>query len=319
MRKRKRGNKTFYYFEVNKDGERKLIALGDDYHEALINYSNKIINAKSDDRLFISVVDRYFKEVAPKKAERTQKDNKKEVQFLLTFFKEAPIDAIKPKHVRQYLDWRSDAPIRANREIALFSHIFNMARAWGYTDNQNPCEGVKKHKETGRTQYITDDLYKKVYDCACQLLKNAMDLAYLTGQRPADVLKMKWSDVYEDVGRQYLFILQNKTGSRLSIPIDGDLAALLDKMDKGTKTILNLSDGALRSRFDKAREAAQIPKNDFQFKDLRAKAAEDTTTSSSLKDAQALLGHKNETMTRHYANRSEKGHKVEVKIKLKKD
>lgn len=319
MRKRKRGNKTFYYLEVNKDGERKLIALGDDYHQALINYSNKIINAKSDDRLFISAVDRYFKEVVPKKSKASQLDNKKQIKKLLEFFKDAPIECVKPKHVRQYLDWRADAPIRANREIALFSHIFNMARAWGYTDNQNPCEGVKKHKETGRTNYVTDELYKKVYDCADDKLKKAMDLAYLTGQRPADVLKMAWSDIYEEGDSSFLFIKQNKTGMRLSLPIEGDLKKLIDSLNQSNETLLGLTITMLRNRFDAARESAKIDKSTFQFKDLRAKAAEDTASLSSLKDAQSLLGHKNESMTRRYAQRAEKGHKVEVKIKLKKD
>ena len=39
----------------------------------------------------------------------------------------APIDAILPQHIARYRDARS-APVRANREIARLSHVFNMAR-----------------------------------------------------------------------------------------------------------------------------------------------------------------------------------------------
>jgi integrase len=51
---------------------------------------------------------------------------------------------------------------------------------------------------------------------------------------------------------------------------------------------------ALRSRFDKAREAAGVS---FQFRDLRAKAATDT---EDLAHAQRLLGHKNRSTTEIY-------------------
>lgn len=42
-------------------------------------------------------------------------------------FDTAPIDAILPQHIARYRDARS-APVRANREIARLSHVFNMAR-----------------------------------------------------------------------------------------------------------------------------------------------------------------------------------------------
>lgn len=55
-----------------------------------------------------------------------------------------------------------------------------------------------------------------------------------------------------------------------------------------------LSQGALRSRFDKARTLAMV---DFQFRDIRAKAATDT---GDLAHSQKLLAHKNREMTEHY-------------------
>lgn len=50
----------------------------------------------------------------------------------------------------------------------------------------------------------------------------------------------------------------------------------------------------LRSRFDKARRLAGV---DFQFRDIRAKAATDT---GDLSHSQKLLGHRNREMTEHY-------------------
>lgn len=85
--------------------------------------------------------------------------------------------------------------MRANREKALFSHVFNKAREWGYTSAQNPCQGVKGYRETGRSRYITDEEFEKVRAVAHFTVAGAMELALLTGQRPADVLKLKRTDI----------------------------------------------------------------------------------------------------------------------------
>ncbi len=66
----------------------------------------------------------------------------------------------------------------------------------------------------------------------------------------------------------------------------------------------------LRGRFDKAREAAGIPKSAFQFRDLRAKGGTDTAESSGdTLQARDQLGHTTVTMTEHYI-RDRKGKKV---------
>ena len=51
---------------------------------------------------------------------------------------------------------------------------------------------------------------------------------------------------------------------------------------------------AMRGRFNKARTLAGV---EFQFRDIRAKAATDT---GDLAHSQKLLGHRNREMTEHY-------------------
>ena len=130
---------------------------------------------------------------------------------------------------------------------------------------------------------------------------DAMDIALLTGQRPADVLKIKRTDIRDGA----LWIVQNKTGARLGIEITGELATVIDRINQRPRKAISafliqdengqpLSKGALRSRFDKARTLAKV---DFQFRDIRAKAATDT---GDLAHSQKLLAHKNREMTEHY-------------------
>ena len=134
-----------------------------------------------------------------------------------------------------------------------------------------------------------------------------MDLALCTGQRPADVLKI----VVADIAGGRLSITQNKTGKKLRVAIEGDLADTIARImakprDSVNQSLLQDLDGqrltyfALRSRFDKAREKAGM---NFQFRDLRAKAATDTY---DLAHAQRLLGHKNRSTTEIYT-RERKG------------
>ncbi len=129
----------------------------------------------------------------------------------------------------------------------------------------------------------------------------AMDLALLTGQQPADVLMRKRMNIRDGA----LWIVQNKTGQRLGVEVTGELAAVIARIDERPRLAISawliqdengqrLTQYALRSRFDKARTLAKV---NFQFRDIRAKAATDT---GDLAHSQSLLGHKNRDMTEHY-------------------
>ncbi len=258
------------------------------------------------------MAERYRIEVMPTKALETQKDNEKSLNWLLKFFNDppAPLDVIRPINIRQYMDWRKKSPVRANREKALFSHMFNKAREWGYTDNQNPCAGIKGFKETGRDVYVSDELYKTVWDVAEQPLRDTLDLAYLTGQRPADVLKMRADDIINNE----LHISQNKTKQKLRIIVDGSLKELLDRLPKEGKLLRNqdgfdLTQRNLRTLFDNARIKAGVNFDDFKFMDVRAKAGTDKEEYQGMAAAKDQLGHKNESMTRRYV-RHKRGKKV---------
>lgn len=326
MRLRKRGAKIWYYYDTG-GKPRKEIPLGSDYAIALKKWAELQIDSKprhSDIITFRYVTERYLKEVLPKKALNTQKGNIKELSNLYKFFDvpPVPIDKIQPIHVRQYLDWRigQGAKVAANREKALLSHIFNKSREWGYTDKANPCSGVKGTKEQGRKSiYIEDEIYDAVYQAASVPLQDAMALAYLTAQRPSDVLRMSERDIKDN----FIEITQNKTQKRLRISIEGELSELINKImsrKSGYKIrCLNLivnhkgqpfTAVMLKQHFNKARDLAGVDKSQFQFRDLRAKAGTDKAESSGdIRQAQRQLGHANVTMTEHYT-RNRKGDKV---------
>ncbi|WP_446326618.1 tyrosine-type recombinase/integrase [Burkholderia pseudomallei] len=313
--KRTLRGKTYYYYDMG-GKPRRWQPLGGDFVEALRLYADLEQGNRHPQSLltFRHVAQRYMMEVMPTKARETQRTNTLQLERLYLFFDNppAPLDGIKPIHIRKYLDWRKATPVSANREIALFSHIFNKAREWGATDQPNPCAGVRKHKEDGRDVYVDDELYKAVWSKADVPLREAMELAYLIGQRPADVLKLDQRDIRDGV----LMIMQNKTKTRLRIEIVGALATLLRQIAErkatlkvcSTRLIVDedgnaLGQAALRFRFDRARTLAGIEKAAFQFRDLRAKAGTDKEDAEDLRSAQALLGHGSIAMTEHYVRK----------------
>lgn len=341
IRARQRGEKTWYYYDAG-GKPRKEIPLGSDYALAVKKWAELEASGPSPHPAIITfryAAQRYLREVVPTKAPATQKDNERELAQLYKWFDEppAPLDQIEPIHIRQYLDWRTEngtkARTRANREKALFSHIWNKAREWGYTKLANPCEGIKGFTEYGRSDvYIEQNIFDPVYHEADQPLRDYMDLMYLAGQRNSDILGAKETDIKDGE----LWITQRKTrkgkpGKRLRITIQGQLAQVIERImerKRGYKVrslslIVNekgqpLTYWAARDRFDAARQAAikEHPEltddiKNFQMRDLRAKAGTDKAEDSGdIRQAQKLLGHSTVTMTEHYV-RGRKGDKVE--------
>lgn len=310
----------YYYNGRDANGKRKEIPLGGDLDQAKVEWARLERRAPpKPSHLLGSLFDRYVKEIIPTKGLRTQSDNMKELKQLRKAFEKAPIDSITPQVVAQYRDART-AKVRANREIALLSHMFTIAREWGLTSNANPCFGVRRNKEKPRDYYAGEIVWNAVYTEAVQELKDAMDLAYLTGQRPADVLKVATTDLNAD----FLMVKQGKTKKKLRLRLEdagvqSALSAFINDLQErralaGIKTStlitntsgLRMSQQMLRNRWDEAREKAAIKAGadgdsslavlirEFQFKDIRPKAASEI----ELAHASRLLGHSTEEMTK---------------------
>lgn len=322
-RKQKSGV-VFYYFDLG-GKPRKELPLGSDYVLAVRQWSELMqrddVAAMVTD--FKGLADRYERDVLPLQAKSTQATRKGDMKLLREFFctpTPAPLGSIKPQHIAQLLQWKRKNPTTANRLKRVFSHMFNMARAWGYTDKENPCTGVRGFELPKREVYITDEVYRTIWSTAPAPLRDTMDLAYLTGQRPSDTLRMTERDIADGV----LAIRQGKTKAKLRIRIEGDLAATIDRITArkakhkvwcANLTVnmhgMPLTKATLRGQFEQAREAAakanprlatEIRK--AWFYDLRAKAADDTAELHGDQAAANLLGHDSVSTTQaHYLRR----------------
>jgi integrase len=279
--------------------------LGKDRAVALMEWARREGRAAPADAVtFAAAAIRYRRECLPLRAPATQRDYGAILARLERVFGAMALDALRPQHVRQYLDRRAGSPVSANREVAVLSLVLAQARQWGMTDATNPCTGVRRHAERARTVLVTAEAYQAVYAHADELLRDAMDLLYLTAQRPGDVLRFTRQDVRDGL----LHVRQSKTGQALRIRVAGPLAAVIERCLQRPARIKSMyllatDDGSrmtaatLRSRFDKARAAAG---QTWQIRDLRARAATETTDAGNTEAAQALLGHRSVTTTERY-------------------
>lgn len=150
-----------------------------------------------------------------------------------------PVAAIETKHVLSLRDRFGKQPATANNLMRALSSVltWGLPRGWSKT---NPCLGVKKLKGVGTYSPWSWDEIVLFRTHARPRLWQAAALALYSGQRQADVLKMRWSDL--DSGMMH--VVQEKTGAELWIPMHADLKAVLAEMPRLADTILTTERGS---------------------------------------------------------------------------
>lgn len=252
------------------------------------------------------VLARYERDVLPKKAASTQKVQRRQLGYLREVFGAMRLGDVKRKHIARYLDQRS-SPTQGNREIALLSHAYTKAIRWGLADD-NPCRQVERNKEKPDDRYITDTEFMAVYRLAPGPVRDAMAIAYITGQRQADVLSLSRSQLSDD-GIEFK---QAKTGARVLVEWTPALRKAVNRSlgrrgvesmrwvilsERGQRYTSSGFQTAWQKLMRKAVEAGAISER-FTFRAIRAKARSDG-------DDKYLLGHVNpDAMARIYQRKA---------------
>lgn len=255
--------------------------------------------------LMAAVIQRYRQEVLNKKAANTQKTQLKQLDRLQKAFGHMRPADIRPAHIAQYHDLVGQAaPYQANRELALITHVLKYAVRWGHIDD-NPAREIQRHPEKPRERYITDAEYAAAHALAPRWVQIVMDLAYITGQRRADLLSLQRHQITADG----LLIQQSKTGKRLLLEWTPDLRSIINAAQQelpapGVQSVYIICDQRGQKRRDAAFTTAWTRLMDkamkegilaekFQFRDIRAKAGSDSDGKH--------LGHQSPaTLQRHY-------------------
>lgn len=186
----------------------------------------------------------------------------------------------------------------------------------------NPAMATKQPRHKVTRQRLSFEEWLKIYEASENqqpYLQSGMLLALVTGQRLGDICKMQFSDIWDDM----LHVQQEKTGSRLAIPLDLKCEALnmtlRDVISKCRDAVVSkylvhfrhstsqsvrggsVSSSSLTTTFKKAREKCGIEWE----KGTAPTFHEQRSLSERLYreqgiDTQKLLGHKSRKMTDKY-------------------
>lgn len=193
------GKRTTTYYTI--DRHNKYINLGHDLREAkkqLLELEGEAPEPGTIADHLDDLIKSRLKLVRTKKLSiRTVESNEAEVIHLKEAFGKMMPKALKPSHVWLYLHkYRgAESPVRANREIALLSTLFNGLLGAGIIDH-NPCVGVERNIEVPRDRLVSDSQLKSFmkycwrHGDAGRRMALAAYLAYLTGKAQGQILKL---------------------------------------------------------------------------------------------------------------------------------
>jgi integrase len=293
---------TYRYAAFDPVTRRNLapINLGQDKAAALKKWAE--IVGKTPDNHAVTVAalwSRYAQEELPKKSPASQASNRQQWSQLVKVFGEVAIHALTAQDAFIYLDLRGKrSPVQANREIALLRHMLTKARHWGLLSVNLLLNLQYRNAETARSRYVTDEELQAAIEAARPWLGALMWLAYLTGLRRGDLLRLTRFDCKED-GVHWV---ERKTHKRVVIAWSDELRNIIDKaLEESPDTrLFPYTESAVNNAWGRfQRTWAASGQERFLLRDLRAKHASDFEAQGG--NATTQLGHSTRAVTtRHY-------------------
>lgn len=138
------------------------------------------------------------------------------------------ISSVDVRDIAQLLDEYITAgqPSMAQVVRSVLIDVFKEAQHYGEVPpGYNPALATKQPRRKITRQRLSLEEWQKIFDIADarhRYMGNAMLLALVTGQRLGDISRMKFSDIWDD----HLHVIQEKTGSKIAIPLSLRLNAI---------------------------------------------------------------------------------------------
>jgi integrase len=209
---------------------------------------------------------------------------------------------------------KDGAPYQANRTVALFSKMMNLAIRWGWRTD-NPCKGIERNDENKRERYLTPDeldrLGKALAKCPDQQGANIIRLLLLTGSRSGEVRSMRWADLDLKGGIWTKPASSTKQRRLHRIPLSAPARDLLEQIRHGATGnavfVFPSSTAATEHRAELKKAWKWLYKTaklrNLRVHDLRHSYASILASSGhSLPIIGRLLGHTQPTTTSRYAH-----------------
>lgn len=186
---------------------------------------------------FQEVFDEYLKYKRKKNgtpvAERTKAEYQNLVRLYLAHIAPMKLSAITHEKVAQLSrKVGADAPIAANRMLAVVRAVFNYARDRRLYSGDNPAQGVRGFAETSRERFaLSDELPQLFQAIADSSQRDYFLLALLTGARRSNVCEMAWRDL--DLERGIWRLGMTKNGTSQNVTLSPEAVAVLVARKEG--------------------------------------------------------------------------------------
>ncbi|EEH92578.1 prophage lambda integrase [Citrobacter portucalensis] len=318
------------------EAEAKAIAteanarLAEQRSRQVLAISDRIATSKGKAITTVTWLERYWKIQEERLAsgdikENTYKQKAKPVALLKERAGMKLISSVDVRDIAQILEEYLSAgqPRMAQVVRSVLIDVFKEAQHYGEVPpGHNPALATKQPRRKITRQRLSLEEWQKIFDIADkkqQYMGNAMLLALVTGQRLGDISKMKFSDIWDD----HLHIEQEKTGSKIAIPLSLRLNSInwslrdvvarcrdyavspylvhffrtTSQAERGTQVKSN----TLTMNFSKARDLARIDWGNgtpATFHEQRSLA--ERLYEAQGVDTQKLLGHKSPNQTAGY-------------------
>ncbi len=259
---------------------------------------------------FGELCEKYIKRHAKVKKSSFRQDERRIDRYLRPMLGSSILsDISRPRVGMLHSQIGEDAPIQANRVLALISKIWECGRSWGFLEESvpNPCRGIEKFPEQTREVYVSKDKMPALISAIEQdhdpWARAAIWMFILTGLRKTELLSLKWSQIQRDPPEIILPKPKQKTPHR--VPLVDTAMRILDALPRetGPWVFPGKSDGHLvdlKRPWERIRQACGIP--DLRLHDLRRTVGAWLSQSNvSLHIIGSVLGHKQATTTEIYA------------------
>lgn len=269
-----------------------------------------------------AAIERYLENVSSQKRPNSDRRDRIAAKAILEKFgNEISLADVSSQRLASYRDVRMKqvTPSTIQKEFALLSHLFNVARKeWGLPIS-NPVGEITRPKiNNGRTRFLTTEEAQKLLDAA-RTSRNKKLYHYLllmmhTGMRPSEAAGLKWENIDLEARLVKLYVtktemrfvpLTQKAAETLQsiLPDDcqGDTLVFLPNDCHLTTLLKNRPNLYFRKAFDTVRKKVGL--DDVHLHDLRHTAASHLLMAGAdLRTLAEILGHKTLQMVHRYTH-----------------
>lgn len=318
--------KSGRYYLVQADGAlRKWVALTK-VQEGLPAFYRALADAHAKHLVSDSIpalIADWQKDVMPKHAPKTQKDEKRRMQIIAGSFDDFRACDMRSPDVADFLKHFESKPRTHNMMRADLRELMRYAEVRGYREpGTNPVLSVRTIGIQDRQRHLTDSELRRIKAGAMRgkdgeltrsgpMLCALIDMAYLTGQRVGDLLALDWDQVSDEGIAFRPSKTAKTTGAAVFVKTSVRLQEVIARLRKmgeergaASPAVFVTQEGG-RAQYDGIKTAWQRALErsgvkDAHIHDLRARALTDTNESHGMQEAKNKGAHSTEKQTAAY-------------------